>query len=209
MRSWRLIIDPPGDPAGNMAADEGIARLAVEEARPILRIYRWDRSAVSLGRRQKREELSLSVMENRLPVVWRLTGGGAVFHRPDELTYAFSASRSLLPPGIPLREIACFLHRRLRETAVARGWVNGADLSLAGADPAGPAPFCFSAPARGDLIYQGRKVAGSALRVWNDRILLQGYLQGLPLRYDQALEVFVLAAERGFRHEEALQLSHS
>lgn len=208
MGSWRLIVDPPGEPAANMAADEEIARLAAQESRPILRVYGWARPAVSLGRRQREEYLPPAFLQEGLPRVRRPTGGGAVHHRPDELTYAFSASRFSLPPGVPLREIACLLHRRLRETAITRGWVKGEELSLAGSDPDGPAPVCFSAPACGDLLYRGKKVAGSALRVWNNRILLQGALQGFPLGYDRLVEAFALAAERGFGREEALPISH-
>ena len=201
MGSWRLIVDPPGDPAANMAADERISRTALEESRPILRIYGWDRPAISLGRRQAETDLPESMLRRGLPLVRRPTGGGAVSHRADEFTYAFAARKEDLPPGLPLREIACYLHRRLRETAEKRGWIVAGEITLCGGDPSGPAPVCFSAPAHGDLIHRGVKVAGAALRVWKDRVLVQGSIQGIPLRRDQLVEAFKKTAEKGFNAE--------
>ena len=206
MGSWRLIVDPPGDPSANMAADERVSRMAVEEARPILRLYRWDRPALSLGRRQKREELPSSLTMNGLPVVWRPTGGGAVLHRTDEFTYALGVPRSGLPCDMPLRELACFLHRRLCALAEERGWIRSGEILLFRDDPEGPAQVCFSAPARGDLIPNGGKVARAALRVWSDRALVQGSIQGIPLWYDQLLEAFTAIAEKGFEIEETVDL---
>ncbi len=202
MGSWRLIVDPPGSPAANMAADEEISFRAVRETRPIRRLYRWDRPAVSLGRRQKKEELPPSVTEKSLPMVWRPTGGGAVLHTMDEFTYALALSRANIPSGMPLRELACFLHRRLLDLAARWGWIRPGEVTLFRADPEGPAPVCFSAPARGDLLHQGRKVAGAALRVWSDRVLVQGSIQGFPMWYEQFREAFTRIAEKGFEPEE-------
>jgi len=185
-----------------MDRDEALSRQSAEESRPILRIYRWARPAVSLGRRQTAEDLPRSLLEQGLPLVRRPTGGGAVLHRMDEFTYAFAASRAGLPSGLPLRGLACFLHRHLCGLAVEREWVRPGEITLFGADPSGPAPVCFSAPARGDLIHQGRKVGGAALRVWSDRVLVQGSIQGFPLWYDQLLEAFTRIAEKGFELEE-------
>lgn len=181
-----------------MAADERISRLAVEEARPVLRVYGWKSRAISLGRRQTEQDLPESLKSQRLPFVWRPTGGGAVCHTTDEFTYAFSARKEDLSPGFPLREIACLLHRRLLEIAVEKGWLPAGAVTIFGADPAGPAPVCFVAPARGDLMHGQTKVAGAALRVWRDRVLVQGSIQGIPLEREQLLEAFTQAAETGF-----------
>lgn len=186
-------MDPPGEPQFNMDRDEAISRRAIEEFRPILRVYRWARPAVSLGRRQKREEVSLSAAQG-FPMVWRPTGGGAVLHTLDELTYAFSAPRELLPPDLSFREIPCRMHQSLRD--LLAGLLRPENLLLAPCDPSGPAPLCFSSPARGDLLYGGRKVAGAALRVWHDRFLLQGSLQGIPAASRFLQEALVESARR-------------
>lgn len=200
-----VILDPPRDPAANMAADERVSRLAAEESRFVLRIYRWDRPAVSLGRRQKQDNLPASLLNEGLPRVWRPTGGGAVLHRLDELTYAFSAARTLLPAALPLREISCLLHRSLLDAVLETGKLCEEDFSLCPSDPSGPVSLCFSSPAKGDLLYQGRKVCGAALRVWKDRILLQGSVQGLPLWYNQLAEMMATAVRRAFGQCEETQ----
>jgi len=183
-----LVIDPPGDPAWNMAADEQlIGRVRRNAAPPTLRIYGWRLPAVSLGRRQPPEDLPPE-MRRGISVVRRPTGGGAVVHRLDELTYALAVSRSVLPLGFSLRQLACVIHRRFRDELVGQGWIASADLQLASEDSSGPLLFCFSSPVRGDLLYRGRKAAGSALRAWREAFLIQGSVQGLPPAREQLQE---------------------
>ena len=51
MAAWRLLRDPPGSAAWNMSVDEALL-CHVEQAGPVLRLYRWERPGVSLGYRQ-------------------------------------------------------------------------------------------------------------------------------------------------------------
>ena len=169
---------------------------------PTLRLYGWPGRAISLGRRQRPEDLPSGILQENLPLVHRPTGGGAVLHDPDELTYAFCAARLDLPFGLSVRQIPGWFHRSLRRILVERGWVSGDDLQVVKQDPAGPSPLCFTAPACGDLLFRGRKVAGSALRVWKEGILLQGSLQKFPVDRDRLMEAFTLMDERGFCDEE-------
>ena len=200
----KVVLDPPGDPESNMAADQRILGIVAQTEQPngILRIYRWDRPAISLGRRQRSEDLPASLSTGGLPFVRRPTGGGAVLHRMDELTYALAASRKFLPAAGPLREIPVLLHRCLRDWAVGQGWVSAGDLSLVESDPSGPAPLCFEAPAWGDLLFRGRKVAGAALRVWKEEFLLQGSLQGFPVRRDHLRHGLIAAVRKSFGEDE-------
>jgi hypothetical protein len=48
--------------------------------------------------------------------------------------------------------------------------------------------LCFETPVCGDLLYRGRKVAGSALRAWREGLLIQGSIQGLPIRPDDLID---------------------
>lgn len=178
---WRLLIDPPGDPAASMNLDAGLAeRVRRGLAPPTLRIYRWDQPAISIGRSQRPEELPQELMERGLPIVRRPTGGGAVIHSRDELTYALTAPRSILPIGLPIRQLHSFLHRSLRDELIQRIGVSPEELWVVPGGSAGPATVCFSSPVCGDLMYRGRKIAGSALRVWREAFLVQGSIQGFP-----------------------------
>ena len=201
-----LILDPRGEPEANMAADEELARRVREGTAPAtLRIYGWNQPAVSLGRRQLLEDLPPSLGSDALPIVRRPTGGGAVLHRPDELTYALALPRFPLPlrerVGVRgLNQLPGLIHQFLRDELVRRGLVPPEDLRIVSADSNGPATLCFSSPVCGDLLYRGKKVCGCALRVWRDGLLIQGTIQGLPVRESDLREILVeFGAEAGSR----------
>ncbi len=194
---WQLMVDPPMDPQANMARDEELTTQVRQGLFPAaLRIYRWNRSAISIGRRQSMEGLPMDLLTKGFSVVRRPTGGGAVVHRLDEVTYALAISvsdtlstflkmhRCLTPKWIPER-----IHQHLRDELVNRGLLSSEDLRIFEANPSrGPVPtsrfpsvLCFEAPVCGDLLYRGRKVAGAALRAWREGFLIQGSIQGLPV----------------------------
>jgi lipoate-protein ligase A len=79
----------------NMAIDEAILRQRVANAVPnTLRFYRWQPSAVSIGKNQRIEnEVQLdSAKKLGVDVVRRISGGGTVYHdATDEVTYAVIA----------------------------------------------------------------------------------------------------------------------
>ncbi len=205
MADWRLIIDPPGGPEANMASDEKIARQVQERAAPpTLRIYRWSRPAVSLGRRQKLETLPADIHEKSLPLVRRPTGGGAVLHSMDELTYAVAVLPSMIPAGVRLSAVPGRIHHFLRERLVLTGAVSADDLVLATSDSGGSYAVCFSAPVAGDLSFLGKKAAGSALRVWKEAVLIQGSVQGIPVKQEDLQGALMSAVEKIFGRAEGM-----
>ena len=68
---------------------------AAAGAPPALRLYRWSRPTLTLGHAQTAGDATdpeaLATLE--VPWVRRPTGGRALLHLPDELTYAFAAPR--------------------------------------------------------------------------------------------------------------------
>ncbi len=204
MADRRLIVDPPGEPEANMAADEKIARDVLEQNAPLtLRIYRWSRPAVSLGRRQNPDDLPAGILHEGIPLVRRPTGGGAVVHSLDELTYAVAVPRRQINPALPLHKLPGLLHENLREILVERGLASFEELAIQRGDSAGPFQLCFSAPVCGDLLRRGKKAAGSALRVWRGGVLIQGSIQGLPVSAGLLTEALVAALARSFQDREA------
>ena len=85
---WHLWLDGAHDPAYNMAADEVLLATAASRGRPLLRVYGWDRLAVSIGYIQRRDAAPAG-----FAVVRRPTGGGVVYHDYD---YTYTV---VLPPG--------------------------------------------------------------------------------------------------------------
>lgn len=85
-----------------MRRDAAMLRDAAAGAPPALRLYRWSGPTLTLGRSQ-RPELVCSppaLADRGVPWVRRPSGGRALLHLPDELTYAFAARRDDLPrPG--------------------------------------------------------------------------------------------------------------
>ena len=84
---WRLIINKqPKTAFENMGID---AALQESCTTPVLRLYTWRPSAVSIGRFQSlRDEVDeQKCKQNTVDIVRRITGGGAVFH-DTEVTYS-------------------------------------------------------------------------------------------------------------------------
>jgi len=81
----------------NMAIDEAIMlTVAKGKAENTLRFYRWDPSAVSIGRFQKiHEEVQIeNCKKYEVDVVRRISGGGAVYHDSlGEITYSVIAKK--------------------------------------------------------------------------------------------------------------------
>jgi lipoate-protein ligase A len=98
---FRIIIDSYHDAATNMAIDEAILRTRKSKDFNTLRLYHWDPSAVSIGYFQSIfDEINLEYAEkNRISVIRRITGGGAVYHdHRGDLTYSIIVNQGF--PGI-------------------------------------------------------------------------------------------------------------
>ncbi len=95
---WRLLR-LEGDAAFNMAVDEALLMSGI----PTVRFYRFKPSAVTVGYFQ-RIESSVNLEEAErlgVPVVRRITGGGAVYHdERGELTYSVAGPLDLFPKDV-------------------------------------------------------------------------------------------------------------
>jgi lipoate-protein ligase A len=97
MTEWRLLGLEIHDSFTNMAIDEAILRSRLKNSAPnTLRFYRWNPSAVSIGRFQDPEkEVHLTnCRKYGVDVVRRITGGGTVYHDTEgEITYSLVVSK--------------------------------------------------------------------------------------------------------------------
>jgi lipoate-protein ligase A len=177
MDAWRLILDPPSPAGYNMAVDETLANACRRGLTgPTLRLYEWDRPAISLGYFQHAERV-LNFDNCRaagVPVVRRTTGGRAVVHH-RELTYSVVAPVPYprFPPTI--RGTFAVIARALAD-ALAK--VGLAVEIRAGESPrqrfGAGSPLCFDATSRSEVTINGKKVVGSAQRRWNSAFLQHG-----------------------------------
>ena len=176
MTRWRLLVDPDLSGDLNMALDEvALERLIAGLAPPTLRLYGWRCATVTLGRHQTAAVVdSAFCKQHRIPIVRRPTGGRAVVHHL-ELTYAVTAS--LAGPLVPqvqesYRRLCAALVRAFRDMGVPAELSPGhATRSLP--RPSSPIP-CFSTPAGGEVVVDGRKLVGSAMRTHHGHLLQHG-----------------------------------
>lgn len=179
-----------------MAADAALLADIAEghQGLPVVRVYQWDRSSVSIGRLQPEEPVQRLYPD--LPCVRRPTGGRAVLHGqdltvtvatrtdwlPNDAGRTVLMSYRLLMAGLvtTLEEVGhavCFGREKLRG---GRGSIN-----------------CFDLAAGCDLIdaRDGRKLVGSAQRREGDALLQQ---MSLPLALLPDQRAFAQSLCRGF-----------
>jgi len=176
--SWRLIRSGRLSGAENMALDEALLHaVAAGRSAPVLRLYRWQPAAVSLGYGQRGPEVVnlAACRELGYDVVRRCTGGRAVLH-DREVTYAVvSAERSPIFPGGILanyRIIAEALQQALSRLDIAAELAPQRSRGKTGEGAAQSA--CFTAPGQFELLYRGCKIAGCAQKRFAGAFLQHG-----------------------------------
>jgi lipoate-protein ligase A len=155
-----------------MAMDEALARtLHPEEG--VLRIYRWSRPTLSLGRNQSARSRYDPEAFGPLgaEVVRRPTGGREVLH-DRELTYALVVP--LNGPG-DLRAVYRLVNDAL-VAAVGSLGVRARTAPRTGRTPRPEAGACFRRAAEGEVEVEGRKLVGSAQVRLGSCILQHGSL---------------------------------
>jgi lipoate-protein ligase A len=97
MGKWRLLKLETHSAYVNMAVDEAILTARIENQAPnTVRFYRWNPSAVSIGKFQdvKNEVQMENCVRLGVDVVRRITGGGTVYHDAEnEITYSVIADK--------------------------------------------------------------------------------------------------------------------
>ncbi|MEE8483412.1 MAG: biotin/lipoate A/B protein ligase family protein [Nitrospinota bacterium] len=166
MDKCRLILDGASSAFRNMAVDESLFECAAgSPVSATLRLYGWSPAAVSLGRRQKWQEIDVGACrELGLDAVRRISGGGAVYHH-DEITYSFVARTDCEPftDSQKWRRVFCGLLKKLgveadkADKADAANLYKGKAIKSAGTN-------CFSYANEDEPTINGLKWVGSARR---------------------------------------------
>jgi lipoyl(octanoyl) transferase len=215
------VVDSSRTGQRNMEIDAGLLQNAEEApgAATYLRFYQWDVPTVSLGKHQRPSQaVDLDYCrEKAIPVVHRPSGGRAVFHA-DEVTYALVSNDPALFPLGDIQATYLSIARALQEGFALLGVV--CDLS-GGAEPspeiqkrfALPSPKsasfklpCFISSSRFELLFQGRKIAGSAQRRLKRSFLQHG---SVPLRIDYERMAAVLNVAEGLIRSTTIAVSEA
>ena len=169
-----VFIDPePNRGDWNMAVDELLLTAAIERGQCSVRLYRWSEPTISLGYFQSFDDLPTALRLAGLPVVRRLTGGGAILHH-HELTYSCA-----VPARHRLARNPKDLYLRVHEQMIDVLAGFGIHVQFRGDEDRDRSQefLCF---ARGDsfdvVMSGGHKVLGSAQRRRKGSILQHGSL---------------------------------
>jgi lipoate-protein ligase A len=172
-----------------MALDDALMNRARTSGEWVARLYSWSRPTISLGRNQTaRGRYDLErIRELGLDMVRRPTGGRAILH-DREITYSVTAP--MAETG-DLRQAYDRINRLVLETLHRLGVYASIAAPRKRASFPGMAP-CFDEPSAGELVLDGRKIAGSAQWRADGGILQHG---SILLEDDQSL-LASLALER-------------
>jgi lipoate-protein ligase A len=147
-----------------MAIDRWMLQQLLAGEPPMLRLYRWSRPALSLGRHQQRWPAQWR--DEPLELVRRPSGGRAVLHA-GELTYALAFTPQTRDREAVYRHCCQWLQQALANA--------GEPLQFGQASPAAAAQrsSCFATATAADLVTaRGAKRIGSA-QLWHGPALLQ------------------------------------
>lgn len=162
-----------------MAADLAMLDAVAAGRAPMLRLYRWDPPALSLGRFQPDDDVDrIACAARGVDVVRRPTGGRALLHGAD-VTYSVAFPQ---PSGDAGRVDA--LYEWLAGGLIAGLALLGVEAAVARRDgPAGP--VCFSGQQGADLRVGERKLCGSAQVRRDGAVLQHGSVLVHRLSYDE------------------------
>ena len=177
-----IIVDEfPRSGVFNMSMDAALLQIAAERERSTVRIYQWSEPTVTVGYFQGLTQSPGSPFPE-LPVVRRLSGGGAILH-DQEITYSV-----VLPASHAARQhpsaVYETVHRAIIELLIAAGVpcrlrsefdAMNPSSEFTESDRTAESFLCFLRKNPNDIVHSsGRKIVGSAQRRRKGVILQHG-----------------------------------
>ena len=197
-----ILQTPSFDVYSQMAIDEIIACDKTLEDKNFLRFFNWqDKKAITFGYAQRskslKEQFDLGYQITRRP-----SGGGVVYHDGD-LTFSI-----IFTSTEKVEEIYKKLH-----TAIAgelkkyiRQVQNYDQKNIFKPVENGQSKSCFANPVLDDLMVDGKKILGGAIRRFGNRILYQGTLQIAGARSKEEYKAAIKTAlEKYFKEESSVE----
>ena len=168
---WRLLQTGDGTGHENMALDDALANAA---ASPTLRVYGWSQTCLSLGRYQTLAPTFTTDQAPPHPRVRRPTGGRAILHQPQEVTYSLT-----VPSGHWLATCGVIeSYRRINEALIAGLQTLGVPARATERSEVDVGPdrsiACFERTYRHEVAACGGKIVASAQSRVGGGVLQQG-----------------------------------
>ncbi len=180
-----VLNDPLSKGPVNMGRDEALLTLVGRGGQPpTLRLYEWSPPTISLGYFQPYAGYqALPHPAGGLPVVRRLTGGGAILH-DIELTYSLTVPHEHPLVAKDPNRLYEIMHQAVIRSLERLGLEPAVCGHTDDSTPARGPFFCFARRHRFDVLLGTGKIAGSAQRRTRQAVLQHGSII-LDRRYDQ------------------------
>ena len=206
MEKGLIIETQPLDVYGQMAADEALCETM--PAPHVLRFYNWAGPGVTFGYSQRRKAVAEAIAAAGSPitaVTRRPTGGGIVFHETDlTFSFIFHSPGAYFEPGKTYDRLHRAINAEYARLGISFDLLNEKTRDYAVNDPV---MNCFAKPVNMDILYNGKKVLGGALRKFGDHMLYQASFQAPDARPNGAVHrnavIKALGAEFGLEWEVA------
>jgi lipoate---protein ligase len=190
----RVLLDGPATGDQNMARD--LALLA--DGVPTLRLYQWRPACVSLGLPQPESDIDVHAAHTLgIDIVRRPTGGGAILHAEDEITYSVVLPRALAPADLfaSYRFMAQGVRNALRHLGLESEFMEG---------HTGRDPLCYLREEGVSVGVGGRKISGGAQKRTKTHLLQHGTLL-VSSDLERNAQLFRLTPDRVAAHVTSLR----
>ncbi len=172
-KSLRVIPYNTFHGAFNMAVDFFLAQTILPQDDPILRFYGWEPACLSLGKHQSEALVSREALLNHgVDLVQRPTGGSAILHE-SELTYSL-----IVPNGQESHHtIYALFHRILAQSLRGMGYEVDLHVRMQNDNylkEQKKSFACFNRPAFTEVTFSGKKLVGSAQKLYRNSLLQHG-----------------------------------
>ncbi len=174
----RVYLDGAHPGAWNMARDAELLASHRPGDEPILRLYRWQPAAVTIGHNQQFSDFAeQAIADKGYDLVRRPTGGRAILHA-DELTYAVIGSS----PSPLFGDTLHGTYMKINEALLAfLGRLDvDANLSAGESRESARGLVCFRSAGQHEVKVRGRKLIGSAQRRTGGVFLQHGSILAGP-----------------------------
>jgi lipoate-protein ligase A len=195
IKHWYIWQNHPYSGAFNMQIDHFLAcQLNGVLDRPLLRFFTWDPYCISLGYHQKEDEINQELCDKvGYDIVRRPTGGRAILHA-EELTY------SVIYPfkGIEIVDSYRMIHLPFVSALCnlnIPAEFRATQVNLRNVYKTEKASLCFASSAKYEVEVKGKKIIGSAQRVYEHSILQHGSLL-LGSKHEQIIDFINLSKEK-------------
>ncbi len=186
------INTPPLNVFEQMAADEIMCDSLPEKF--ILRFYNWKEPGITFGYSQRynfvMDTLSKETKQNT-PLIRRPTGGGVVHHEKDlTFSFIFHYPEEFFKP----LEIYNRIHNAINiQYALSGRKFDVFKEEKTNYDINNPVMDCFKKPVDMDILHNGKKALGGALRKFGDYTLYQASLQIDKARENEVFHKNIIA----------------